>query len=70
MKPKTWNLLWISVLILTICSFLFVFKENQLEPQLAGIPFVFWSGFLITVLIVIATLLASKIFPYHESKKS
>lgn len=70
MKPKTWNTLWISVLILTLISFIFLFKEDKLNPQLFGIPYIFWIGFLVTCLIVAATFIASKVFPYQETKKS
>jgi hypothetical protein len=53
-----------------LVSFLIIFKENKITPTLAGIPFIFWSGFLVSVLIVLATYLASKIFPYEEPSKS
>jgi hypothetical protein len=53
-----------------LVSFLIIFKENKITPTLAGIPFIFWSGFLVSVLIVLATYLASKIFPYGEPSKS
>jgi hypothetical protein len=69
MKPKIWKFLVFTVLILCIGSFLFLFKENKVDPTLAKIPFAFWTGFLITVLIVGLTFLASRFFPYQESRK-
>ncbi len=70
MKHKIWRFLVSLVIVLTMASFLIIFKENKLTPSLAGIPFIFWSGFLVTVLVVFATYLASKIFPYMENTKS
>ena len=60
MKPKIWKFLVFTVLTLCIGSFLFLFKENKVDPTLAKIPFAFWTGFLITVLIVGLTFLASR----------
>jgi uncharacterized membrane protein len=70
MKKKIWRLLVSFIIVLTLVSFLIIFKENKITPTLAGIPFIFWSGFLVSVLIVLATYLASKIFPYGEPSKS
>jgi uncharacterized membrane protein len=70
MKKKIWRLLVSFIIVLTLVSFLIIFKENKITPTLAGIPFIFWSGFLVSVLIVLATYLASKIFPYGKPSKS
>lgn len=70
MKKKIWRLLVSFIIVLTLVSFLIIFKENKITPTLAGIPFIFWSGFLASVLIVLATYLASKIFPYEEPSES
>jgi hypothetical protein len=69
MKYKIWNILVFTVLILAVGSFLFLFRENRVDPTLAKVPYVFWTGFLVTVAIVILTFLASRFFPHQESKK-
>lgn len=69
MKSKIWNILVLAVLALSIVSFLFLFEENKVDPRLADVPFVFWTGFLVTVVIVILTFLASRFFPHQESNK-
>ncbi|WP_339866306.1 hypothetical protein [uncultured Algoriphagus sp.] len=69
MKSKQWKILVLTVLIMTVGAFLILFKENKLDPTLAGIPFVFWTGFLVTALTVFATFLGSKVFPYEDPKK-
>ena len=69
MKSKTWNSIVMAVLVLTIGSFLYLFDENKLDPRLGGIPYIFWTGFLVTVLIVGLTFLASRFFPHEESNK-
>lgn len=69
MQSKQWKTLVLAIIILTVGAFLFLFKENKLEPTLVGIPFVFWSGLLITILVVFATFLGSKFFPFEDPKK-
>lgn len=69
MQSKIWRILVLVVLVLSLVSFLFLFEENKVDPTLAKIPFAFWTGFLVTVVIVILTFLASRVFPYQESKK-
>jgi anaerobic C4-dicarboxylate transporter len=69
MKSKIWTSIVLAVLVLTVGSFLFLFKENKIDPRLGGVPYVFWTGFLVTVVIVGLTFLASRFFPHHESKK-
>lgn len=66
MKPKIWSLIVITILILAMISFFFIFQENKLNPTIAGIPFIFWTGFLVTTLVVVLTYLASRFFPYDE----
>lgn len=70
MKSKIWNILVLTVLTLSIVAFLILFRENKIEPKVANVPFAFWSGFLVTVVIVVLTFLASRFFPYQESKRS
>lgn len=69
MKYKIWNILVFTVLILTVGSFLILFRENKVDPTLSNVPYVFWTGFLVTVVIVVLTFLASRFFPHQESKK-
>jgi hypothetical protein len=69
MQSKQWKILVSAVILLTVGAFLFLFNENKLEPTLAGIPFTFWTGLLVTILIVFATFLGSKFFPFEDPKK-
>lgn len=69
MKYTVWNILVFTVLTLTVGSFLVFFRENKVEPTIAHVPYVFWTGFLVTVLIVVLTFLASRFFPHQESEK-
>lgn len=69
MKSKIWNILVSTVAVLSIVSFLFLFEENKVDPTIAKVPFAFWAGFLVTVVIVGLTFLASRFFPHQESKK-
>jgi drug/metabolite transporter (DMT)-like permease len=69
MKSKIWSILVISVVALSIVSFLVLFEENKVEPSLVKVPYAFWTGFLVTVIIVVLTFLASRNFPHQESDK-
>ena len=69
MKSKQWKILVFTVIALTVCAFLLLFKENKLAPTLGGVPFVFWTGLVVTILIVFATFLGSKFFPFEDPKK-
>ena len=70
MKPKIWNAIIFVVLALAIGSYWLVFEENKLTPALWNIPFIFWTGFLITVLVVVLTYLGSVLFPHEDPKKT
>ncbi|MEN2283728.1 hypothetical protein AAGF08_16410 [Algoriphagus sp. SE2] len=69
MKYKSWNLLVLLVIILTIVSYLFLFNEEKIDPSLGSVPFIFWTGFIVTVVLVFATFLGSKLFPFEDPKK-
>ncbi|WP_373398179.1 hypothetical protein V8V91_27690 [Algoriphagus halophilus] len=69
MKSKYWNLLVIVIVALTVASYLLLFSEHQIEPSLGSVPYVFWTGLLVTILIVFATFLGSKLFPHEDPKK-
>lgn len=69
MKPKSWNILIFLIIAISAVAYLFIFSEGQIDPKLGSVPYVFWTGFLITVLVVFATFIGSKISPYEEPKK-
>lgn len=69
MQQKIRRFLVSLIIALTLTSFLNAFKNDQLTPSLEGVPYIFWSGFFITVLVVLATHLTSKILPYSERVK-
>jgi hypothetical protein len=70
MKLKIWNIIVLSVIALSIGSFLFLFQENKIDPRLGGAPFIFWSSFLVAILLVILTFLGSRFFPHQENKRA
>jgi antibiotic biosynthesis monooxygenase (ABM) superfamily enzyme len=67
MKFKPWNLIVFLVVLLTIVAFEFFFKEEKISPKIGNIPFAFWSGFLLTVVIVLFTYLGAKFFPHKDN---
>lgn len=70
MNQKAWTILVLLVVILTLVSFLFLFASHKINPMLGAVPYVFWVSFGVTCLVVIATFLGSKVFPFEEIKKS
>jgi len=70
MTFKSWHLLATAVLLLTIAAFWWIFQEGKIDPMLGSVPFVFWTSFAVTLLIVVATFIGSKIFPHQEDSKS
>lgn len=70
MKSKIWTIIVLAVLLVSVGSFLFLFVENKVEPRLGGVPFVFWSGLLVAIVLVVLTYLGSLFFPHEESKKA
>lgn len=69
MKPNIWNLTVFAVLALAVFSYGIVFEEGKIAPAIWNIPFIFWSSFLITVLVVLCTFLGSLYFKREEIKK-
>jgi heme/copper-type cytochrome/quinol oxidase subunit 4 len=68
MKVKIWNTIVLTVVVLSVGSFLFLFVEDRVEPRLESVPFIFWTGLVVAILLVGLTFLASIFFPYKESK--
>jgi hypothetical protein len=68
MKVKIWNTIVLTVVVLSVGSFLFLFVEDRVEPRLGCVPFIFWTGLVVAILLVGLTFLASIFFPYKESK--
>jgi RsiW-degrading membrane proteinase PrsW (M82 family) len=70
MKLKSWHILASAVFLLSVISFLFFFPEEKTNPSIGSVPYIFWSSFVITVFVVLATFIGSIIFPQEDSPKS
>ncbi len=68
MKITYWKILVWSVVIIAFISYLFIFKLGQTEPSLLSLPFIFWSGIVMTTVLVILTFIGARIFPYKEDR--
>jgi len=69
-KPKIWTIIVFAVLALAVFSYGIVFQASKPAPSLWNIPFIFWSSFLITVLVVLFTFLGSLFFQGEEIEES
>ena len=69
MNQKIWTFLVLLVLALTLISFLWLFASQKIDPMMGSVPYVFWVSFGVTCLIVIATFVGSRVFPFEETKK-
>lgn len=58
--------------LLTVISFTpIIIPQGQYKPELFGIPYTFWTGFLITLFLVILTFIGMRLHPgaKEEEKK-
>jgi uncharacterized membrane protein len=69
MKNTFWKLTVGAVLLIVLITYGFLLRENISEPEVAGIPFVFWTSFVATVLIVALTFVAAKNFSHTQNPK-
>ncbi len=69
MKSKIWTLIVLAVLVVTVGSFLILFVENKVDPRLGSVPYVFWTGLVVAVALVVLTALGAVFFPHEEAKK-
>ena len=63
-KKKYWRWCCIAVILLCILTFTpVIIPSGVYKPMLLGIPYTLWTGFLITVALVILTLIGTKVHP-------
>lgn len=61
-KRKYWRILRTLAIILCLLVFTpFVIPKGIFEPELFGVPFSLWTGFLITIALVFLTYLGTKV---------
>jgi hypothetical protein len=70
MKPKIWNVIVFAILALAVISYEINFTEIKPSPSLWNIPFILWSSFLVTMLVIFLTYLRFVLFPQEEVGKS
>ena len=69
-KKKYWNACAATVIFLTILVFTpAVIPAGVYTPTLFGIPFSLWTSFLITVVLVVITLIGTKVHPGLDDKE-
>jgi len=61
---RAWKICIAIFILLTIISFSpLIIPQGQFKPELFGIPYSFWTSFLITVLLVVLTLIGMLVHP-------
>ena len=68
MKILYWRILVGAVIVIALLSFAFIFQTGITTPRLASVPYIFWTSFLLTVILVVLTYIGSKIFPYKDEQ--
>lgn len=68
MRILYWRILVGLVIAIALVSFLLIFSTGATQPTLGNVPYIFWSSFFLTVLLVVLTYLGSKIFPYKDEQ--
>lgn len=65
-----WNICIIIFIVLTVISFTpLVIPQGTYKPELLGVPYTMWTGFLVTVLFVILTFIGMKMHPSNKNKE-
>ncbi len=68
-NTKRWRLLTALAVVLCIITFTpLVIPQGIYKPELFGIPYTLWTGFLITVALVVLTYLGTKVYHHDEEK--
>jgi hypothetical protein len=70
MKPKIWTVIVFAILALAVISYEINFTEIKPSPPLWNIPFILWSSFFVTMLVILLTYLRFVLFPEEEVEKS
>ena len=61
---RGWRICIGIYIILTIISFSpLIIPVGKYDPELLGIPYTMWTGFLVTLALVILTLIGMKVHP-------
>ncbi|MBT3241957.1 MAG: hypothetical protein HN352_02330 [Bacteroidetes bacterium] len=70
-KSRGWKICIIIFVILTIVSFTpLIIPQGIYKPEILGIPYSLWSGFFITLALVILTFAGTRMHPGGEEKKT
>jgi hypothetical protein len=65
-----WNICIVIFIVLTIISFTpLIIPQGRYSPELLGIPYTMWTGFLATLALVILTLIGMKVHPAAKDKE-
>lgn len=67
-RKLIWRILCVLAIGLTLLALSpVVIPEGRYQPELAGIPYPLWMGFLVSVLLVIVTYLGTLFHPGKDS---
>ncbi len=63
-----WKVCVAAVVLLSALTFTpLVMPAGIYQPELFGIPYTFWTSFLITILLVLLTLVGTRVHPGRNS---
>jgi hypothetical protein len=61
-----WKLIVILATAVTFLAFAFVFRYDIMHPYVLSMPYILWSGILVTALMVVLTWFGARYFPHKE----
>jgi len=65
-----WRICCVVAILLSVLSFTsLVIPKGIYKPMLFGIPYTLWTGFLVTVGLVLLTYIATTVHPGANQKK-
>ncbi len=63
-KKKYWKWCCIGAILLSAITFTpLIIPQGVFTPTLLGIPYTLWTGFLITVALVVLTFIGTRVHP-------
>ncbi len=70
-SKKAWNVCIVLFCLICVISFSpLIIPQNNIHPELLGIPFSLWSGFLLTVALVVLTYIGTRVHPGGDKEEA
>lgn len=70
-NSTAWKICVTLVVMLSLLTFTpLIMPTGMYQPELFGIPYTFWTSFLLTVLLVVLTFIGTRVHPGRNSDET